>query len=121
MPSNVVQSFATKTGKSVSEVEKLWDKAKKSAADQGRAEDYAYITGILKNMLGLGEKTERVTLKQFLESKKSFNELYEDAQVSGDFTAITPTNPKDVIDYTGKDIEEEDEELIDLPNFSTDK
>lgn len=108
MPSNVVKSFADKTGKSVSEVESLWDKAKKSAAEQGHAEDYDYITGILKNMLGLGEMTERkITLENFLKSDKSFDQFYEDAQVSGEFTGITPTKVKDVIDYTSNDVEEE--------------
>jgi hypothetical protein len=55
MPANTVKSFADKTGKSVAEVEKLWDKAKAVAADAGEAENFAYITGILKKMLGLNE------------------------------------------------------------------
>ena len=118
MPSNVVKSFADKTGKSVAEVEALWDKAKKSAADEGQADNYAYITGTLKKMLGI---SERVTLDQLLNSDKSFNQLFEDAQVSGDFADITPTNPKDVIDYTGDKKEEDEEELIDLPQFGPDK
>lgn len=55
MPSNVVKSFAEKTGKSTEEVEKLWDKAKEVAKDSGEEENYAYITGVLKKMLGLKE------------------------------------------------------------------
>ena len=51
MPASVVKSFADKTGKSVAEVEKMWDTAKKIAKKEGREEDYAYITGILKNAL----------------------------------------------------------------------
>lgn len=49
---SVVKSLANKYNKTIDEVEKLWKKAKKSAADSGHKEDYAYITGILKKMLG---------------------------------------------------------------------
>jgi hypothetical protein len=41
MPANIVKN---------AEDERLWSKAKKAAADQGRAKDYAYITGIFKRM-----------------------------------------------------------------------
>ena len=51
MPANVIKSFASKSNKSVANVEKLWDKAKAQAAEQGRSKDYAYIVGILKSML----------------------------------------------------------------------
>jgi hypothetical protein len=50
-----VASFAKKTGKSITEVERLWQKAKAQAAKQGRAGNYAYIVGILKRMLGIRE------------------------------------------------------------------
>lgn len=63
MPANIVKSFAEKTGKSVQEVEKLWDKAKELAADGGHKEDYNYIVGILKKMLKLNETD---TFKDFL-------------------------------------------------------
>ena len=49
----VLKSFAEKSGKSLEKVEELWQKAKKIAEDDGQAENYAYITGILKKMLGL--------------------------------------------------------------------
>jgi hypothetical protein len=68
MPANTVKSFAEKTGKSVQEVEKLWDKAKTIAADAGEAENFAYITGILKKMLGLNEA---LSFKEFLDQSKS--------------------------------------------------
>lgn len=35
--------------------EKLWRKAKQIAAKAGRANDYAYITGIYKKMKGVKE------------------------------------------------------------------
>lgn len=55
MPASIIKSFADKTGKSLSDVERLWDKAKQSAKDQNREKDFAYITGILKKMLGIEE------------------------------------------------------------------
>lgn len=67
MPSNVVKSFADKTGKSVAEVDKLWNKAKEIASEQGQAENYALITGILKKMLGLNET---ISFKEFIEQLK---------------------------------------------------
>lgn len=48
-----IASFAKKSGKSKKEVERLWNKAKKLAAEQGREEDWPYIVGILKRMLGI--------------------------------------------------------------------
>lgn len=55
MPSSIVLSFAKQTNKSVEEVEELWNKAKEIAKEQGQENNYAYITGILKKMLGLNE------------------------------------------------------------------
>lgn len=43
MPANVVKSERD---------EKLWNKAKKKAKEQGKGEDYAYIMGIYKKMKG---------------------------------------------------------------------
>ena len=60
MPNSIVKSFAKKTGKSVQDVEKLWDKAVGIAAKQGLAKDseafFAYTTGVLKKMLKLEGK-----------------------------------------------------------------
>lgn len=55
MPSSIVLSFAKQTNKSVEEVEELWNKAKEIAKEQGQENNYAYITGILKKMIGLNE------------------------------------------------------------------
>lgn len=59
MPNSVIKSYADKTGKSVAELENLWDKAKEAAKEQGRTDDYAYITGIFKNMAGVKENYQR--------------------------------------------------------------
>jgi hypothetical protein len=57
MPVPAVKALARKAGKSVSEAERLWNEAKKSADEQGKGKDYAYIMGTLKSMLGLDEST----------------------------------------------------------------
>lgn len=64
MPASIVTSFAEKTGKSVQEVEKLWDKAKEIAKEEGEPENYAYITGILKKMLKINES---LTFRELIE------------------------------------------------------
>lgn len=59
MPTRLVKSFSKRTGKNISEVEKLWEKAKKSALskyDQNDPEYFPYVVGIVKNMLGLKEE-----------------------------------------------------------------
>lgn len=67
MPANVVVSFADKTGKSVGDVEKLWDKAqdivKKEYPDVEPESEkfFALVTGILKKMLKI-ESTASTTV-----------------------------------------------------------
>lgn len=55
MPANIIKSFSDKTGKPESEVESLWNKAKEIAKEQGKEENFSYITGILKKMLKMNE------------------------------------------------------------------
>jgi hypothetical protein len=73
MPNNIVKSFADKTNKSVDEIEKLWDKAKIQAKEQGKKESddtfYPYVTGILKKMLKL-ENKKILSYKNFLKEEK---------------------------------------------------
>lgn len=63
MPSNIVQSFAIKTGYEEKEVEGLWKKAKKLAKKQypkikEKSEQYwKIVTGILKKMLGIKKES----------------------------------------------------------------
>jgi len=84
MPANIVKSLAKKSKKTVEEVEKKWDKAKKIAKEEGEENNYAYITGILKKMLKI----------------KSFNERYEEiissliteAMTRKEWTSIGPDN-----------------------------
>lgn len=81
MPNNIINSFSDKTGKSIKEVEKLWDKAKKIASDNNKEDNYQYITGILKNMLSL-EDTSSGDVATFgsridLVKRQTFKDYYE--------------------------------------------
>lgn len=57
MPNSLVQSFAKKSGKSLEEVEKLWNKVEDIAKEKGLEDEYmyAYTVGILKKMLSISE------------------------------------------------------------------
>ena len=69
MPSSVVKSFANKSGKSVQEVEKIWDDLKKEYG-----EDYARITGTLKKILKINEDNIFIPFREFVrleEERKS--------------------------------------------------
>ena len=63
MPSLVVKSFAKKYGKSVDEVEKLWDRAKAAAFKSMKQSDpnfWATVVAILKKMV----KAKTTTAKE---------------------------------------------------------
>lgn len=92
MPSPIIKSFSKQTGKSVKEVEKLWKDAEKEASKMGKKENYAYITGILKSMLGIDESFTdyyKNLSKQFLNSdKKTLKDFIEkiEGSVSTEFS-----------------------------------
>ena len=69
MPTPMIKSFAKKSGKSVQDVEKIWDKVKASTVGTDHEEDYAYIAGAVKNALGLDENqsTEVMSFKEYYE------------------------------------------------------
>ena len=60
MPNNIIKSYAEKTGKSISDVESLWNKAEEIAIEKGleKGSDdfYAMVNGILKKMLKIDEE-----------------------------------------------------------------
>jgi len=58
MPTPYVRKMAKKHHKTTAEVEKMWDDAKRSAEHAGHKDDYAYVTGVLKKMLGEGAFTD---------------------------------------------------------------
>lgn len=55
MPTPTIKNFAKRSGKSEKEVEALYQKAKEIAKEAGEEENFAYIIGILKNMLSINE------------------------------------------------------------------
>ena len=119
MPSPYVKKLASETGKSVDEIEKLWDKAKEITADTfGKSEDdfgtkeYKYTVGIIKNMLGVNEKVLDPSF--FLKSGKSAKDFIRETTVSANFS-IGDVNPVTV----SKDANngEEDAEKQTFDNF----
>jgi len=67
MPTPQLEAFAKKSGKSLKEVETLWNKAKdivkKEYKDTNEGDDkfYALVTGTLKKMLSLNEEATTTT------------------------------------------------------------
>lgn len=73
MPQAYVSKLAKQHGISVKTAEKHWDKAKAAAKKEGHGDNYAYITGIFKNMMHenafiptLKDLTNGMTFKYFL-------------------------------------------------------
>lgn len=90
MPLDFIYKLAKDTGKSRSEIERLWKKAKAitkdtfgSSESEWENKEYSYTVGVLKKMIGKG-KSERILSMEFLKSKKSPDEFLE-VVVSGDF------------------------------------
>ncbi len=117
MPSPYVKKLARETGKTIDEVEGLWDKAKKIAADHFKKsitefgdQEYAYTVGIVKNMSGLDEKVLDVSF--FLESDKPAAKFIEDITISGPLdaqigkdTVIPPADKDTPVPYKKKEDE----------------
>ena len=59
MPNALVKSFADKTGKSVSDVEKAWEEVVAGLKDSGKSEEdknfYAIVVSVLKKKLHINE------------------------------------------------------------------
>jgi hypothetical protein len=107
MPNNIVVSFSDKTGKSVDEVEALWDKAVEITQDTFGSnkknfgnKEYKYTVGVLKNMLNIKENKKSI-MKLFLENKDTVDSFIENV-ISGSFPM-----PDQVIPPINDDEEEE--------------
>lgn len=67
MPNNIIKSFAEKTGKSISEVDKLWNKAVDIVKDEYKdvtpesEKFYKLTTGVLKKMLSLESYDDKMS------------------------------------------------------------
>lgn len=83
MPNPLIQSFASKAGKTVKEVDDLWNKAVEIAKSKGFKDDamYAYATGVLKNMLGIKECLEVKTRCELIIEKYTIDEGKDQAGV----------------------------------------
>jgi hypothetical protein len=62
MPTPYIKKLAKEHHTSVEHVERLWDNAKDKAAKEGKGEDYAYITGILKKSMSIKSTKARALL-----------------------------------------------------------
>ena len=82
MPAAVVKVLAKKAGTSKDRAERLWKKAKKAAEEQGRKDDYQYVTGIFKKMLKL-EVAEWCHADSWLVERQEILESYLSARDSG--------------------------------------
>ena len=103
MPSSIIKSFAKNSGKSLKEVETLWQKAKDIAKEEGRDEEYDYIVGILKRMLKLNEV-------------KSFSEFVKETlekELEETTSSISIPNIPMPLGY--QDLDQEDVEVILIP------
>lgn len=71
MPVPVLKALADKSGKSLADLERYWNDAKKQLDKKDMADDdYAYIMSIVKKRAGINES--------FLESKLAAKEYIED-------------------------------------------
>lgn len=94
MPNPLIKSFASKSGKSTSEVESLWDKAKELASEEGHTEEYDYIVGILKSMLGLEESRVAQlsnTLMYFGKIQEAITKVYDIDEIPVDSYVRDPS------------------------------
>lgn len=66
MPTPQLKSFAEKSGKPISDLERYWDQAKTDAAEKfkhGSKKFWAYVVGIVKRRAGL---SEQLTFRDYL-------------------------------------------------------
>lgn len=54
MPTTYIKKLSAQGKGSLKDLESKWKKAKSIAKEEGKEEDFAYITGIFKNMIGEG-------------------------------------------------------------------
>ena len=85
MPAPSLMSMAKDAGIPMKRAEELWDKAKKSAEDQGRKEDWKYIMGIWKKMAKV--ESQEITINDLVE----FAMLGNDAKDIINFMEQKPT------------------------------
>ncbi len=120
MPIPQLKSLAKKAGVSLKKIEKeYYPKAKKIASEMGMKDNYAYIYGVLENMLGIEESTlPKEIADGFVKSnKKSLKEylidFYEEI-VSSDFPDTPEGSPKKKKCDEEDDFDDEDDAELDV-------
>jgi len=58
MPTDYIKKLSKEGKGSISTLEKKWDDAKAAAAREGKTDDYGYITGIFKKMVGASVRSD---------------------------------------------------------------
>ncbi len=120
MPVPQLKTLAKKSGIAVKKIEKdYYPKAKKIAKDMGMEDNFAYIYGILENMLGIEESVVHKEIANgFLKSDKTLKEyldsLYEggvEEEITSSSIGPTPEGPKRKKDCDEEIEDEEDDEV----------
>jgi len=121
MPSNIIKSWSKDLDIPESKMEEYWEKSIKIAEDSlSKTEDdfddndYAYVVGILKNMIGYEDSTNE-SIEDFLNSDINAKK-YIETMTSIPFTAVMPEGG---IVNKNKD-DDIDEEDIDGVNIDMD-
>ncbi len=99
MPTSYIRKQASKHGISVKKSEAKWNKAKAIAAKEGKSDNFAYITGIYKSLVG--ESVSSLGLKQYL-SLVEMNDVGE----------VSYGSPEEEIDYNEDEIDRDEEDDI---------
>lgn len=90
MPTGYVKKLAKQHGKSTKAAENTWKKAKKAAMKAGHAEEYDYVTGVFKKMMG--ESGSYPSFTQFLLIENDLDNLEFDVD-AGDMGSIGVPGP----------------------------
>lgn len=121
VPLPQLKALSKKSGISLDKLEKeYYPKAKKAAKDMGMEKNFAYIYGVLENMLGISESTFPKFIadefaKSDIKSLKKYIENMKEEITSSDVSPTPEKAPKDTIVQCDKkkkkkkDIEKEEE------------
>jgi hypothetical protein len=78
MPLPMLKILADKAGVSVDKAEEYWNRAKEQAAKNNHKDDYPYIVGIIKKMLGISKESRVVEILDSLASIQKIDITYKD-------------------------------------------
>lgn len=72
MPTAYIEKLAKEGKGSVQELEKKWEDAKAAASEEGKSDNYGYITSIFQNMIGASFRIEASTRMKAAEKPIKF-------------------------------------------------